>query len=938
MRRMVLVVALFACAAFAAPASAGAASLNVEQSCFSTYDDPQGRISAQIDGAEPNTNHWVMVERSSGEAEDGNISWNYVLTDENGAGSLDMQTYNPYDPLDGRVYVKLRRHDENFNLVLLDEVELPLCVSPEPGPAVESFDFPSFPDADALQLNGDATHAGDAIRLVGGGADDTGSAFATNSFDATKSWSAKFRIRMDGTGEGAAFVLQSEALAGVTDSVFGGQEGHGYRTLRPHLAVDLSQRYRRVWITQNGSQGRREDFPQSEDPTKTDLHVWVDYGADLGRLNVFVSATDERPATPTATRDRVNLAQLFGDDPVFAGFAAATSSNKQMTVDVLSWKLGPLTEQGATPTPPDWQPDPVRQRFGGAGFTYGEFRSVNEQLTVTSNRRRLGQITDYGDGYWEWNATGLDRASGPQTITVTATDDDGRTAQQTFVFNPFVRDVIELEADVRCVDTDVPWDEWPTATLRVSKIPEGGPNDGVNVFLQTSTDEPWQGQWQVAWVPDDGTGARTGTGLMGLYPWFASPGESRWYVVSDPDDAVDNSFAYDAVRVRFEEDCSTVGPDADDDGVADADDAFPDNPAESADTDGDGTGDNADELPEDPAETKDSDEDGVGDNTDAFDDDPKETKDTDSDGVGDNGDEFPDDPKESKDTDGDGVGDNADELPGDPNETKDSDSDGIGDKADPDDDNDNVPDTGDDFPNDPKEHVDTDEDGTGDNADLDDDGDTVPDADDAFPLDKDETVDTDGDMIGNKADLDDDGDGVADTSDRYPLDAKESTDTDGDDVGDNADPDDDNDGTPDTSDAFPTNPAESKDADEDGVGNNEDTDDDNDGVLDTKDLFPTDPKEQVDSDKDGTGDNADLDDDNDGVPDTRDNAPLTPNADQQDLDGDGVGDVLDTTVLPASKEQCAGDGWKRFYDGTVKFKNRGDCASLASGGKKSIGK
>ena len=59
--------------------------------------------------------------------------------------------------------------------------------------------------------------------------------------------------------------------------------------------------------------------------------------------------------------------------------------------------------------------------------------------------------------------------------------------------------------------------------------------------------------------------------------------------------------------------------DSDDDGVADDEDAFPNDPNESADSDGDGVGDNGDAFPNDPNESVDSDGDGVGNNADAFD-------------------------------------------------------------------------------------------------------------------------------------------------------------------------------------------------------------------------------------------------------------------------------------------------------------------------------
>lgn len=95
--------------------------------------------------------------------------------------------------------------------------------------------------------------------------------------------------------------------------------------------------------------------------------------------------------------------------------------------------------------------------------------------------------------------------------------------------------------------------------------------------------------------------------------------------------------------------------DPDGDGVPNADDAFPLDPAEVSDTDEDGVGDNGDAFPTDPAETTDTDDDGVGDNADV---------DDDNDGVGDSSDAFPLDPTETTDTDGDGIGDNADQDSG----------------------------------------------------------------------------------------------------------------------------------------------------------------------------------------------------------------------------------------------------------------------------------
>ncbi|MEO7659744.1 MAG: hypothetical protein ABIV48_09030, partial [Pyrinomonadaceae bacterium] len=103
-------------------------------------------------------------------------------------------------------------------------------------------------------------------------------------------------------------------------------------------------------------------------------------------------------------------------------------------------------------------------------------------------------------------------------------------------------------------------------------------------------------------------------------------------------------------------------PDDDNDGVLDANDAFPLDPNESVDTDNDGIGNNAD---------PDDDNDGVLDENDAFPLDPNESVDTDGDGIGNNAD---------TDDDGDGVPDvcDVDSNPGAPDFDRDGIVDGSG--------------------------------------------------------------------------------------------------------------------------------------------------------------------------------------------------------------------------------------------------------------------
>lgn len=73
--------------------------------------------------------------------------------------------------------------------------------------------------------------------------------------------------------------------------------------------------------------------------------------------------------------------------------------------------------------------------------------------------------------------------------------------------------------------------------------------------------------------------------------------------------------------------CSPLPPDADGDGIPDADDQWPFDPQRSLDSDQDGVEDSFDAFPKDPTEQFDADSDGIGDNSDVNDSDANNGKD-----------------------------------------------------------------------------------------------------------------------------------------------------------------------------------------------------------------------------------------------------------------------------------------------------------------------
>ena len=167
---------------------------------------------------------------------------------------------------------------------------------------------------------------------------------------------------------------------------------------------------------------------------------------------------------------------------------------------------------------------------------------------------------------------------------------------------------------------------------------------------------------------------------------------------TDADGIDDNSdncvsvFNTDQVNTDGDSEGNACDSDDDNDGVADASDAFPLDATESVDADGDGIGNNADSTP-----NGDTDSDGVDNladncasisnadqlNTDGDSEGNACDSDDDNDGVADTSDAFPLDASESVDTDGDGIGNNADNCVAVTNAAQtDTDADGFGDACD----------------------------------------------------------------------------------------------------------------------------------------------------------------------------------------------------------------------------------------------------------------
>jgi hypothetical protein len=208
-------------------------------------------------------------------------------------------------------------------------------------------DYPNFSDVSKLQLNGDASQAGDVLQLTSTASDQTGTAFTKKRvLNQKKSWKTDFSFSMhDSTGlpgDGMAFFIHSTDKGAIGD----GGGGLGFGSIGDSLAIEFDtfdnggsdEQANEVSIIVNGKAGKTKD---SGVPSGFDLYgglrdAWVTYKAKSHKVKVWVTDTGTKPSTPIVTA-KVDLEKVLGEKS-FAGFTAATGGANEEH-DVLDWTL-----------------------------------------------------------------------------------------------------------------------------------------------------------------------------------------------------------------------------------------------------------------------------------------------------------------------------------------------------------------------------------------------------------------------------------------------------------------------------------------------------------------------------------------------------------------------------------------------------------------------
>ena len=231
-----------------------------------------------------------------------------------------------------------------------------------------TFSYANFADTTGLQVNGDATAANiagrDVLRLTPPQGGAGGSVYNTQAISLTSDYgfSTRFTFNMGSNNvnqygeigaDGIAFVIQT-----VSNNVGGIGGGLGYAGIAPSVEVEFDSYSNggtdprlagngsltgndHIAIMQNGDPNNHLAYaitsPTLELNGGQDITAFIDYDGAAHLMQVRWSTDGLRPDDPGLSYS-IDLASLFGADPVYVGFSASTGADWSAQ-DMLNWSF-----------------------------------------------------------------------------------------------------------------------------------------------------------------------------------------------------------------------------------------------------------------------------------------------------------------------------------------------------------------------------------------------------------------------------------------------------------------------------------------------------------------------------------------------------------------------------------------------------------------------
>ena len=282
----------------------------------------------------------------------------------------------------------------------------------------------TFDGTTGINLNGDAAFGNGILQLTNAQANRVGSGFYGQpiEFDANTSFQTNFAFRMFGGqglggADGLTFTVQNSP--DEANALGGTGGGLGYGGMGPQsFAVEFDTFQNAFDVNDNSisiltAGDTQQPIVSSVSPL--DLNdgstkfAWISYDGVTNELSVFVSDTNNRPATPVLTHT-IDLGAILGDR-AYIGFTASTGgvSNRH---EISQWSFesssllvpAPVDFSNVTiasgftrPTAIDWSPD-GRNMFIAEqrGLVYVMRDGVLQATPVLDFRDRVNGIRDRG--------------------------------------------------------------------------------------------------------------------------------------------------------------------------------------------------------------------------------------------------------------------------------------------------------------------------------------------------------------------------------------------------------------------------------------------------------------------------------------------------------------------------------------------------------------
>ncbi|MBE9028497.1 DUF4347 domain-containing protein [filamentous cyanobacterium LEGE 11480] len=296
------------------------------------------------------------------------------------------------------------------------------------------FDYDNFNSIAGIQTNGNASQAGNRLRLTPNENNQAGSAFYNTAFEinGSTSFNTQFQFRLSGSdgtagADGFTFVIQNDSNGAAALGSSGGSVG--YAGIGNSIAIEFDTydngssdpNNNHLSLLVNGSTTGLSNASTSIDLNSgSAINAWVDYDGATNQLDVYLATGNTKPATALLS-ETIDLAATVGSKAYF-GFTGGTGGLRNIQ-EIQNWEL----DTNATPITGGGNPG---TGTGLLGEYFDDLNFTNSQLIRTDSTVNFNWGTGspdpvIGNDTFSVRWSGEIEAQYNETYTFYTTTDDG---------------------------------------------------------------------------------------------------------------------------------------------------------------------------------------------------------------------------------------------------------------------------------------------------------------------------------------------------------------------------------------------------------------------------------------------------------------------------------------------------------------------------------